>query len=85
MGKVVKIAISLPVELLEATEQAREARQETRSEFFRHAAKAFLRRERERESVRRYLQGYQEQPETDDEVAAAHQLGSAVLRQEPWE
>lgn len=85
MGKAVKIAISLPADILEAAERERKARRETRSEFFRRAVETLLRRERERKAIERYVQGYQEQPETDEEVTAVHQVSSEVLGQEPWE
>lgn len=86
MSKVVKIAISLPPELLEAADQKRQDRGETRSEFFRHAVEALLRQEQEQEqeAVQRYLQGYRDQPETDEEVEAIHRASGAVFEQAPW-
>jgi metal-responsive CopG/Arc/MetJ family transcriptional regulator len=84
MSKAVKIAISLPPELLEAADQKRQERGETRSKFLRHTVEALLRREQEREAVQRYLQGYRAQPETEEEVAAMHRASSAVFEQAPW-
>ena len=84
MSKAVKIAISLPDELLKAAERERRAKGESRSEFFRRALETLLRREREREAGQRYVEGYREQPETEEEVAAVHQASSATLSQEPW-
>jgi len=84
MSKAVKIAISLPPELLEAADQKRHERGETRSEFFRHAVAALLRQEQEQEAVQRYLQGYRAHPETDEEVEAMHRASSAVFEQAPW-
>ncbi len=81
----IKVAISLPEELLEAVEQERQVLGQTRSEFFRQVAEAYLRRQRMREAVERYQAGYREQPETEEEVAAAHRAGAAILAQEPWE
>lgn len=85
MGSIMKVSLSLPAELLAAAEHKRQARGESRSEFFRQAVAAFLRREQEREAVERYVRGYQEQPESDEEVLAVHHTSSAVLAQEPWE
>ncbi len=85
MGKAVKIAISLPEQLLEAAESERHVTGETRSEFFRRAVETLLRRERQREAFERYVQAYREEPETEEEVAAIHQLGSGTLAREPWE
>lgn len=84
MSRSLKIAISLPPDLLEAAERERQARGETRSEFFRRAVEALLRWERGQEATERSIQSYQEQPETDDEVTAIHQASSTVLSQEPW-
>jgi metal-responsive CopG/Arc/MetJ family transcriptional regulator len=84
MSKAIKIAISLPPELLKAADQKRQDRGETRSEFFRHAVESLLRREEEQEAVQRYIQGYREQPETGDEVAAIQQVSRVVLDQDPW-
>ena len=84
LSKAVKIAISLPPELLEAADRKRQDRGETRSEFFRHAVEALLRREQEQEAVQRYIQGYRAQPETDEEIEAIHHASSAVFGQAPW-
>ncbi len=85
MSKVVKIAISLPAELCEAADQMRQKRGETRSEFFRNAVALFLRSEQEQEAIERYIQGYHQHPETDDDIAAIHQVSVEVLSQEPWD
>ena len=66
MGKTAKIAISLPEEMLQSVERERRASGETRSEFFRRAVEAFLRRQRERQMEEEYIRGYQEQPETEE-------------------
>lgn len=84
-GKAAKIAISLPADVLEEVERTRRSRRQSRSEFFRQAVEALLRRERERKALCRYVRGYQRLPEGEEEVAAAHEAGSTVLAQEPWE
>lgn len=85
MSKTIKIAISLPEDLLEAAERERIARGESRSEFFRQALQNLLRQKRERDAIERYVAGYREQPETDEEVQAAYASSQAALAQEPWE
>ncbi len=40
--------------------------------------------ERESSTVKDYIRGYQQMPESAEEVDAAHQIGSAVLAEEPW-
>src|SRR5262245_2872667 len=80
-----KIGISLPQSTLEIIEAACRERNQSRSEFFRQAAEALLRREREREAVQSYLRGYREHPESEEEVGTAHEAASAALAHEPWE
>jgi metal-responsive CopG/Arc/MetJ family transcriptional regulator len=83
-ARTVKIAISLPEELLHAVEGECRTRGETRSRLFRQAIERLLRQQHAQEAVKRYVEGYQKQPETDEEITLAHQLGTAVLTQEPW-
>lgn len=85
MGKISKIAISLPKDVLAAVETQRQAKGETRSEFFRRAVETRLKQEQESSTIRDYLRGYQQYPETPEEIEAAHRAGSAVLSAEPWE
>ena len=85
MSRVVKVAISLPAEVLEAIESERETRGETRSEFLRQAVESFIHQVRERKAIDRYVQGYKEQPESEEEVTVVHALGASVIAQEPWE
>ena len=85
MAKTAKIAISLPEDLLQGIEKERRARGETRSEFFRRAVEAFLRRERERELEEQYVRGYLEMPETAEEVGWVQAAGLAALAHEPWD
>lgn len=85
MSKTAKIAISLPEDLLEAIEEERKARGETRSQFLRRAVEAYRQRQRERLAVEQYMEGYLKMPESREEIEAAHRAGSAVLAGEPWE
>ena len=80
-----KVAISLSEDLYEAAERERASRQQTRSEFFRTAVEELLRRRREREAVERYVRGYQQLPESDEEIAIARATATPLLAQEPWE
>ena len=81
-----KIAISLPGEILEAIEKERMASGISRSEYFRRTVEEHLRREKEKEDVARYIQGYLDDPETPKEfewaMAAAH---FAFDEDESWE
>lgn len=84
MGQTVKISVSLPIEILKAVEDECKARGASRSGFFRHAVERLLDQQHAQEAVKRYVESYRQQPETDDEVVLAQQLSSAVLKQEPW-
>jgi metal-responsive CopG/Arc/MetJ family transcriptional regulator len=85
MRKAAKVAISLPEDVLAAVEMERQAKGESRSEFFRRAVEARLKQERESSAIRDYVRGYQQYPESAEEVEAAHRVDSAVLAAEPWE
>ncbi len=84
MAKSAKVTISLPGDVLEAVETERKAKGESRSQFFRRAIERLLKQERDSSAVKDYVRGYQEVPESAEEVEAAHRLGSAVLAEEPW-
>lgn len=79
-----KIAISVPDEVLQAVEQQRLARGESRSAFCRRALEQLLRREREREADEQYVRAYQKCPETAEEIAWA-EAGLAALALDPWD
>ena len=85
MAKTAKIAISLPAELLRSIEQARRVSGESRSELFRRAVEFYLRLQREREAIDRYVQGYRLQPETGEETALAESTVQQALSESPWE
>ena len=85
MTRSAKIAISLPQELLQGIQAECEARGQTRSEFFRRAVVLYLRRQRERELEERYVRGYLDMPESDEEVEWTQSAGLASLSRDPWE
>ena len=80
-----KIAISLPDEVLEAVEKERLAKGESRSQFFRRAAEAQLRREKDREDIEQYIRGYQKYPETKEEIALAESTLRYAFDDDSWE
>lgn len=85
MPRTDKITISLPKDLLQEIERQCAARGESRSQFLRMTVEAYLHRERERELVKQYVQGYQEMPETEDEVALAQAMAQMAFGDNPWE
>ncbi len=80
-----KIAISLPDDVLRDVEKERQASGESRSQFFRRAAIALLKRQREREWDQQYIRAYQEMPETEEEFAGLRSAGLEVLAELPWD
>ena len=80
-----KIAISLPDEMLEAVEKERLAKGESRSQFFRRAVEEQLRREKDREDIEQYIRGYQQYPETKEEIALAEATLVYAFDDDSWE
>lgn len=85
MPKTAKIAISLPEDLLRLVEEERNAKGESRSEFFRRAIETLWQQRLEEMEIKRYLEGYRRMPESPEEIEIAHRAGSAILAEEPWE
>ena len=84
MVKTAKIAISLPEDVLSTIEKERQARGESRSEFFRRAVELLLKQIEEAEAVEKYLEGYRRQPEIVSEKDPLYMAGLDTLNQEPW-
>lgn len=80
-----KIAISLPDKVLQAVEVERLANGMSRSEFFRNAVEEHLLKVKEREQVERYIRGYQEFPETPDEISLAESTLQYSFEPDSWE
>ncbi len=80
-----KIAISLPDKILDAVEKERTESGISRSEYFRRAVEEHLRREKEKEDIARYIQGYLENPETPEEMAWVQSTIQYAFDDEPWE
>lgn len=85
MPKTAKISISLPDQVLDRADRARRDSGETRSELFRRALEALFREQERKAAVRRYLDGYVAEPETDYEVAAAESTSQAAWQQQDWQ
>ncbi|MBI4337472.1 MAG: ribbon-helix-helix protein, CopG family [Chloroflexi bacterium] len=85
MPNTAKVAISLPEELLKSIEEHRKASGESRSQLFRRAVEEFLKRQREREDIERYVQGYLDNPETAEDMAMAESDIQPALAEIPWD
>ena len=83
MKRAVKVAISLPDDLLHRVDRARRERKLSRSEYFRQAATNLLGLSGE-QNVDRYVRGYANQPESADEVETARAASARSLAAEPW-
>ena len=83
MKRAVKVAISLPDDLLHRVDRARRERKVSRSEYFRQAASNLLGLSGDQD-IDRYVRGYASQPETIDEVEAARAASAKGLAAEPW-
>ncbi len=84
MNPAVKVAISLPPALLERIDRARSEEGATRSDYLRRGALSLLDSTRGAD-VTRYIQGYQESPESGDDVEEARIGASAALAVDPWD
>ncbi|MBW3624893.1 MAG: ribbon-helix-helix protein, CopG family [Armatimonadetes bacterium] len=86
MKRSTKITITLPDEVYAAVERERLSRGESRSAFFRDAAEKLLRREGDmKDLIERYVQGYRNHPETEEEEEFSRVSSYQVLSGEPWE
>ncbi len=82
MNRTVKVAISLPKELLGQVDRVRRRRGESRSQYFREAAVARLTIGAE-SSVEVYRRRYVEQPVATEEVEAATPTAVALPASAP--
>jgi len=81
-----KVTLSMPRDVLAAIERERKARGLSRSEFVRRAVEETLRRQRDQRAAAAYARGYQEQPESPQDVAPFVEAGErAVTTLAPWE
>lgn len=83
MTNTVKVAVSLPQELLAAADRAAQAAGVSRSGYFRDALAAHL-RELAVSDVERYVSAYREYPESAEEVEAAMASARELLSAEPY-
>jgi metal-responsive CopG/Arc/MetJ family transcriptional regulator len=84
MNRSVKVAVSLPDDLLAAADQATRDSGMTRSRLFREALAERLRHEAS-SAVERYVAAYREYPESAEEIEAAMSSAAQLLVAEPYE
>ena len=83
MPQTEKVAISLPINLVRKIEQSRKKTGETRSAFIRRYLEYSFRETEKEKKIRAYVEGYEKNPETEDEIADA-EATAKILSQEPW-
>jgi metal-responsive CopG/Arc/MetJ family transcriptional regulator len=84
MRRAAKITISLPLDVLEAITARQKQHDESRSEAIVDLIRIALTSESERAEVERYIKGYREYPETDEEVELSDRLAQEAARSDPW-
>lgn len=85
MPKTAKISISLPTDLLVRADRERRESGESRSELFRRALETLFREKRREAAVRRYVDGYVAEPESEYEVASAEAVAEDAWDEEAWD
>lgn len=85
MSKTAKISISLPADVLVRADRERRESGESRSELFRRALETLFREKRREAAVRRYVDGYVAEPESEYEVASAEAVAGDAWDEETWD
>ena len=74
-----KVSVSLPNDVLADAERRLARPGENRSALFSRLLSSALRELDEREAEERYLRGYRQQPESDDELRANRRLTRSLM------
>jgi metal-responsive CopG/Arc/MetJ family transcriptional regulator len=85
MAKYRRFTVSVPKDLLEALDQELVRQGETRSAVIRRLLEQALRETEQEADVRRYIRGWQENPQTSEEFGWAEQVSLGALTQLPWD
>jgi metal-responsive CopG/Arc/MetJ family transcriptional regulator len=80
-----KIAISLPADLVSQVEKIRKKTGESRSALIRRSIEFTLNQKTKDSLTARYIEGYQNHPETSEETNIARVTSAKSLSEEPWE
>jgi Arc/MetJ-type ribon-helix-helix transcriptional regulator len=82
---VSRVTISVPTKLLESVDNELVQEGETRSGLIRRLLEKALREAKEREDIERYVRGYREEPQTEEEFGWSDQALLEHLKELPWE
>jgi metal-responsive CopG/Arc/MetJ family transcriptional regulator len=79
-----RVTVRLPTELLDAVDARLVRRGEPRSVLIRRLLEEALLEVEERQEIERYVQGYREQPQIDEEVGWPETESLWNLAEQPW-
>lgn len=85
MNEVSRFTVSVPAPMLEALDRELVRPGETRSATVRRLLQAALREAAEQDEVDRYIQGYREQPQTEEEFGWLDEAVKDSLAAVPWQ
>ncbi|HLB29397.1 MAG TPA: ribbon-helix-helix protein, CopG family [Dehalococcoidia bacterium] len=85
MGGLSRFTVSVPTELMEAVDKELIKGKRNRSALVRRLLEEALREAEEQEDVKRYIQGYRQQPQTEDEFGWSDYVTAQALAELPWE
>lgn len=84
MGGMTRITVSVPTRLLEEVDQRLVKGEEGRSAVVRRLLEEALRAVEEREDVERYVRGYRECPQTEEEFGWSDAVARDGIGESPW-
>jgi metal-responsive CopG/Arc/MetJ family transcriptional regulator len=84
MGNTAKVAVTVDREVLARAERMRESSGESRSALVNRALAALLAAEEHKEKVARYIQAYNERPESEEEIDQARSTAATSLVRLKW-
>ena len=85
MNELSRFTVSVPVPLLEALDRHLVRPGETRSATVRRLLEAALYEQEEQRRVEQYVQGYREQPQTEEEFGWLDEAAKVSLAAVRWE
>ncbi len=85
MGRITRMTVSLPSVLIDALDQRLAQGGEGRSAVIRRLIQTALRQAEEEAEIARYIRGYHEQPQTEEECGWSDHVARAALAEVPWE
>jgi metal-responsive CopG/Arc/MetJ family transcriptional regulator len=83
-NRMSQFTVSVPADLLAALDRRAAAEGESRSAVVRRVLEHILRRSREEDDVRRYIEGYRAQPQTEEEFGWQDAVAVEHLARIPW-